>query len=46
MLWVAIQSDGQKLLVKCPNKLNVVGFWNFENLRRKNAFPGHVFLAR
>ena len=24
--WGAIQSDGQKLLVKCPNKLNAVGY--------------------
>ena len=26
MFWGAIRSDGRKLLVKCPNKLNVVGY--------------------
>ena len=26
MFWGAIRSDGRKLLVKCPNKLNAVGY--------------------
>ena len=26
MFWSAIQSDGRKLYVKCPNKLNTVGY--------------------
>ena len=26
MFWGAIQSDGLKLLIKCPNKLNAVGY--------------------
>ena len=26
MFWGAIRSDGLKLLVKCPNKLNAVGY--------------------
>ena len=27
MFWGAIRSDGRKLLVKCPNKLNAVDYW-------------------
>ena len=27
--WSAIQSYGRKLLVKCPNKLNAVGYLKF-----------------
>ena len=47
MFWGAIRSDGRKLLVKCPNKLNAVGYLEiFENLRRQNAFPGPYFSAR
>ena len=26
MFWGAIRSDGRKLLVKCPNKLNAIGY--------------------
>ena len=26
MFWGAIRSDGRKLLFKCPNKLNAVGY--------------------
>ena len=26
MFWGAIRSDGRKLLIKCPNKLNAVGY--------------------
>ena len=40
----AIQSDGRKLLVKCPNELYAVSY--LEILQRKNAFPGHYFSTR
>ena len=35
----AIQSDGRKLLVKCPNKLNAVGYMEIlKKIRRKMHF--------
>ena len=47
MFWGAKQSDGRKLLVKCPKESKCCRlFGNFENLRRKNPFPGHYFSTR
>ena len=32
MFWGKIQSDGRKLLVKCPNKLNALGYLEILNI--------------
>ena len=40
----AIQSNGQKVLVKCPNQLNDAGA--LKKNEEKNAFSGHYFSTR
>ena len=45
MCWDVIQSDGQKLLFKCPNKLNALGYLEFlKNSEEKMHFLDIVFL--
>ena len=40
MFWCAIRSDGRKLLVKCPNKLNAVGYLEIlKTYAEKMHFP-------
>ena len=43
MFWGAIRPDGRKMLVRCPNKLNAVGYVEILKKLRKNAFSGHYF---
>ena len=44
MFWGAIQSDGRKLLVKCPNKLNAVGYLEiFKIYEEKIHFLDTIF---
>ena len=38
MFWGAIRSDGRKLLVKCPNKLNAVGYLEILKIYEKVYF--------
>ena len=46
-LWGSIQSDGQKMFVKYPNKLNAAGYFKIvKNYDEKNAFSGHYFSTR
>ena len=42
--WGAIRSDGQKMLVKCPNTLNRISYLDILNrYNEKMHFPGLVF---
>ena len=44
MFWGAIRSDGRKLLVKCPNKLNAVGYLEiFKIYEEKMHFLETIF---
>ena len=44
MYWGAIQSDGRKMLVKCPNRLNSISYLDILNrYNEKIHFPGLVF---
>ena len=44
MFWGAIQSDGGKLLVKSPNKLNAVGYFKIlKNYDEKMTFLDIIF---
>ena len=44
MFWGAIQSDGRKLHVKCPNKLSAVGYLEILNFyEEKMHFLDNIF---
>ena len=44
MFWGAIRSDGRKLFVKCPNKLNAVGYLEIlKNYEEKMHFLDLIF---
>ena len=43
MFWGAIRSDGRKLLVKCPNKLNAVGYLEILKIYEKRHFLDLIF---
>ena len=43
MFWGAIRSDGQKLLVKCPHKLNAVSYLEILNIYEKMHFLDIIF---
>ena len=47
MFWVAIRSDGRKLLFNCPNKLNTVSYLEIlKNYEEKMHFLDFIFMVQ
>ena len=46
MFWGAIRLNGQKLLVKCPNKLNAVGYLEILKIYEKKCISWTLFFSK